>query len=169
MWEDCSILDDDRCWSDRNYVMFGALADVRNYIGIEHLPVRGIPSDVTIETLSRYGYEVADKREYDRQVSKATAEYWVEWLGSENIQFGKRTYCSDPDWHTPNWCTTSEMEDCINRVFRDENGGYQGAYIEWLALLGAMKAMRWEVRSVVQSFGLITDYMRNVNDKSNDG
>lgn len=28
---------------------------------------------------------------------------------------------------------------CINRIFKNEDGGYKGDYTEWLALLGAMK------------------------------
>lgn len=33
------------------------------------------------------------------------------------------------------------MEDCINQVFKDENGNWKstGEPYEWLALLGAMK------------------------------
>ena len=31
------------------------------------------------------------------------------------------------------------MEDCINKIFRNEDGTYKEDYTEWLALLGAMK------------------------------
>ena len=44
-----------------------------------------------------------------------------------------------PTNQAPSWCTTSEMEDCINRIFKNEDGGYKGDYTEWLALLSAMK------------------------------
>lgn len=64
-WQDCHILDYDRCWGDRIYGMFAALADVRNYNDIEHLPVRGIPKDATELTLMLYGHRIADKAEYD--------------------------------------------------------------------------------------------------------
>lgn len=138
-WQDCHIFGYDRCWSDRIYGMFAALADVRNYNDIEHLPVRGIPKDATKLTLMRYGYRIANKAEYDGQCSESEAKRWVENGDSVYYEVGGRKYVSDPDWHTPSWCTTSEMEDCINRVFRNEDGELYGDYSEWLALLGAMK------------------------------
>ena len=138
-WQDCHIFGYDRCWGDRIYGMFAALADVRNYNDIEHLPVRGIPKDATELTLMRYGYRIADKAEYDGQCSESEAERWVENGDSVYYEVGGRKYVSDPDWHTPSWCTAAEMEDCINRIFRNEDGELYGDYSEWLALLGAMK------------------------------
>lgn len=138
-WQDCHIFDYDRCWGDRIYGMFAALADVRNYNDIEHLPVRGIPKDATELTLMRYGHRIADKAEYDGQCSTSEAERWVENGDSVYYEVGGRKYVSDPDWHTPSWCTTSEMENCINRIFKNEDGELYGDYSEWLALLGAMK------------------------------
>ena len=134
-WQDCHIFGYDRCWSDRNYDMFAALADVRNHNDVEHLPVRGIPTDATPQTLSKYGYQVVDKAVF----SKAEAEKRVECGYNTYYEVNGIKYCSDPDWHTPSWCTTAEMEDCINRIFKGEEGGYKGNYSEWLALLGAMK------------------------------
>lgn len=138
-WKDCHILGYDRCWGDRIYGMFAALADVRNYNDIEHLPVRGIPQDATERTLMRYGYRIVDKPEYDWQCSASDAKKWVEEGYSDYYEVGGMKYVSDPDAHTPSWCTTAEMEDCINRIFKNEDGGYIGDYSEWLALLGAMK------------------------------
>lgn len=138
-WQDCHIFGYDRCWGDRIYGMFAALADVRNYNDVEHLPVRGIPKDATELTLMRYGYRIADKAEYDGQCSESEAERWVENGDGVYYEVGGRKYVSDPDWHTPSWCTTAEMEECINRVFRNEDGELYGDYSEWLALLGAMK------------------------------
>lgn len=55
------------------------------------------------------------------------------------------------DWHSPNWCTTAEMEHAIETVFK-ENGKYSGDYIAWLGLLGLMKGLetdgRYECRAV---------------------
>lgn len=138
-WQDCHIFGYDRCWGDRIYGMFAALADVRNYNDIEHLPVRGIPKDATELTLMLYGYRIADKAEYDWQCSASEAKRWVENGDSVYYEVGGRKYVSDPDWHTPSWCTTAEMEESINRVFRNEDGELYGDYSEWLALLGAMK------------------------------
>lgn len=138
-WQDCCILGYDRCWSDRIYGMFAALADVRNYNDIEHLPVRGLPSDASNRTLMFYGDQVVNEAKYDCQYSKFDADRWVKSGDSTYYKVNGIMYCSCPDWHTPSWCTTSEMEDCINRIFKDENGRYEGDYAEWLALLGAMK------------------------------
>ena len=87
----------------------------------------------------RYGHRIADKAEYDGQCSASEAERWVENGDSVYYEVGGRKYVSDPDWHTPSWCTTAEMEECINRVFRNEDGEFYGDCSEWLALLGAMK------------------------------
>ena len=138
-WRNCNIFRYDTCWCWRTYGMFAALADVRNYGNIEHLPVRGLPSDAVASTLMLYGLAVADEAEYDWQCSTAQAKEWVLRGYSHYYEVNGIKYCSNPDWHTPSWCTTSEMEDCINRIFKKEDGGYQGNYAEWLALLGAMK------------------------------
>lgn len=138
-WRDCRIFGYDRCWGDRIYGMFAALAGVRNYNDIEHLPVRGMPKDAADGTLKSYGCQVAAVVKYpDWQYSEEDAERFVEEGDSEYYDVNGLKYVSDPDWHTPSWCTTSEMEDCINRIFKDENG-HIGDYSEWLALLGAMK------------------------------
>lgn len=60
---------------------------------------------------------------------------------------------TDPDAHSPNWCTTQEMEDAIKEIFwNEEMQQYVGDYIEWLALLGAMKGIEqngaYECRAV---------------------
>lgn len=60
---------------------------------------------------------------------------------------------TDPDDHSPNWCTTQEMEDAIKEIFwKEEIQQYVGDYIEWLALLGAMKGIEqngaYECRAV---------------------
>ena len=56
------------------------------------------------------------------------------------------------DYHSPNWCSVSEMEECVEKVFKKENGEWSGDYIEWMALLGAMKGYEasgeYEVRAV---------------------
>lgn len=139
-WQDCHIFGYERCWNDRIYGMFAALADVRNYNDIEHLPVRGMPKDAADRTLKFYGYQVAVVVKYpDWQYSEEDAERFVKEGYSEYYDVNGVKYVSCPDWHTPSWCTTAEMEDCINRIFKNEDGGYRGDYSEWLALLGAMK------------------------------
>lgn len=140
-WKNARILGDET-WGDRIYGMFAALADVRNYHKMEHLTLRGIPKDCCNKTLAHYGLRVIDQPDEkcsEGEVSADDAEKWVKLGYSYFYTLNGYKFVSDPDWHTPNWCTTQEMESCINNVFRADNGTYEGDYIEWLALLGAMK------------------------------
>lgn len=141
-WEPCFIFQRRVTWSDRIYGMFALLGNVRNYNDYEHIPLRGLPKDCCDETLSCYGSVVCDKEKteyYDWEYPRKEAEEWVSEGLSYYFKIGDTEYCSCPDWHSPNWCTTQEMEDCINKLFKNEDGTYKGYYIEWLALLGAMK------------------------------
>lgn len=73
-----------------------------------------------------------------------------EWFS--NYEDEKIKFIEDPDYHSPNWCSVSEMEECIEKVFKNENGEWNGDYIEWMGLLGAMKGYEtsgeYEVRAV---------------------
>lgn len=60
-------------------------------------------------------------------------------MGCDYYKINDVEYVSDPDWHSPNWYTTQEMEEYVNKTFKNEDGTYKGDYIEWLALLGATK------------------------------
>lgn len=141
-WKNCGIFNYGETWGDRIYGMFALLADVRNYNDYEHIPLRGLPEDCCNSTLSLYGKMVCDeeKDEYDYfEYPRKRAEEWVKSGYSHYYKLNDIEYCSCPDWHSPNWCTTQEMEDCINKLFKNDDGTYEGDYIEWLALLGAMK------------------------------
>lgn len=139
-WEACHIFGyGNSVWSYRNYSMFSLLADVRNDGDLTHLPLRGLPHDAAKETLKCYGFVVDTKAEYEWEVSEEDAERWVKQGLSHYYEIGGWKYCSDPDAHSENWCTTQEMEDCVNRVFINNDGTFECGYIEWLALLGAMK------------------------------
>lgn len=154
-WKECNIFGYNRTWGDRIYGMFAQLANVRNYNDLEHIPLRGFPNDCSDSTLGKYGYRVATeiKEEYyDWEVSRENAERWVKDGLSYFYKLNNIEYVSGPDWHSANWCTTQEMEDCINKLFKEEDGNYKGDYIEWLAPLGAMKGYEqsgeYEVRAV---------------------
>lgn len=141
-WKGCSNIKSGQCWGDRIYGMFAVLADVRNKWDIEHLPLRGLPDDCSDLTLECYGKRIANKaREqcYDFEYAREDAEKWIRQEASTRYSVYNLEYCSNPDWHSPNWCTTQEMEDCINKIFKNDDGTYEGDYIEWLALLGTMK------------------------------
>jgi hypothetical protein len=146
-------------WSDRVYGMFAALADVRNYYGNDIKPIkpRGIPYDVTWHTLRHYTDKVIPDDEYKEKVEKdmdrgyiseSDAKKYVDDGWSEYIEFADERnryisgkYCSCPDWHSASWCTTQEMEEAYKKVFLNDDGSIKplADYIEWAALLGAMK------------------------------
>lgn len=137
------------CWNDRVYGMFAALNNVRNYWEdkITPLPDRGLPEDVSEDTLKHYCHKVVTDEEYEKNKKrywnsdynyccKSDASKWIEKGYSKQYIINGTEYVSGPDWHSPNWCTTQEMEECYSKVFKDKWGG---EYIEWAALLGAMK------------------------------
>ena len=156
-------------WSDRIYGMFARLAGVRNYGDkVQIVPDRGFPDDACDDTKTAYSYIVVSDEEWEEKksyfessrlyyVKESRANDWVESGYSQemkpfgNIKFKKIT---GPDWHTPNWCTTNEMEKCIKDCFYNKEGKiYPHAdYIEWFALLGAMKGVEqsgeYECRAV---------------------
>lgn len=142
-WKSCYIIDSKKCWGDRIYGMFAQLANVRNYNGLEHIPIRGFPDDASYDTKECYGKRVSESDNHedcnDWEYSARDAEEWVDDGYSKYYKVNNILYCSCPDFHSPNWCTTKEMEDCINKLFKKEDGNYSGDYLEWLALLGAMK------------------------------
>lgn len=123
--------------------MFAVLADVRNKRNLEHLPSRGFPNDACQSTLECYGLEIVDEFKYkwqeDTCILSSQSEEWVSRGLSKYFEVKGIKYVTNPDYHSPNWCTTQEMEDCINKVFKSKNENWEGEPYEWLALLGAMK------------------------------
>lgn len=141
-WIGCNVTGYNETWSDRIYGMFAVLADVRNYNDVEHLPLRGFPSDACDSTKRCYTFQVLDDEEYQDQewaAPRSDAERWIKEGYSQWMEVYKSKHITGPDWHSPNWCTTKEMEECINKVFKNEDGTYKGDYEEWVALLSAMK------------------------------
>ena len=142
-------------WSCRTYPMFAKLADVRNYGDVEHLPVRGFPNDAAYDTKKMYAdYQITETQEeadkiaekamdwggYGYAVSKEEAERYVKNGVCEYVDIDGKIQLSCPDWHSASWCSTKELEDCINKVFfNHEEGKMIGWCEDWLALLGAMK------------------------------
>ena len=158
------------CWGDRVYGMFAKLADVRNYFQqkIEPIPLRGFPEDAADNTKLAYCYIVIPDDEYKKNedyyedsyqyhyINETKANEWVNngW-SKEMTPFGntEQRKITDPDAHSPNWCTTHEMENAIKEIFwNEEIQQYVGDYIEWVAILGAMKGIEqngaYECRAV---------------------
>lgn len=149
-WESCRIVGYDGVWSDRCYGMFAILNNVRNYWDIKPLENRGFPEDACGSTLIEYTFAEWTgngecPEDWGRYVEKETFERWMNDYGCKVYELKNcegnvwKRLVRDPDAHSPNWCTTEEMERCINQIFKNEDGTYENEVEEWLALLGAMK------------------------------
>ena len=134
-------------FSNRTYGMFAALNNVRNHWGLKPLENRGIPNDIGNEVFHEY-YKYVTKEETDNEheCSEEQANKWVNNGGSTIISRYNSKYCSDPDWHSANWCTPKELEDCYNQVF--EKKEYD--YLQWVALINYMETFEeeYDVRAV---------------------
>lgn len=134
-------------WSDRIYGMFAVLAGVRAYGNTKQIvPNRGFPEDAAFNTYWEYTYKIWDREEpipewaeNDNYITQEEADRYVKKYDSKIITCLDTNFVTCPDYHSANWCTTQEMEECVNAIFKKEDGTYTGDYIEWLGLLGAMK------------------------------
>ena len=128
-------------WSDRVYGMFALLNNVRNYWEdkLKPLPDRGLPEDACDVTLRTYCYKVIPDEQYSEKKDyydnsydpyycrKSDADKWVEKGYSKRYIINDQEWVSGPDWHSPNWCSLQELENCYKQVFKDS---WEGEYIE---------------------------------------
>lgn len=146
-WRRCQIIGYGGEWSDRIYGMFALLANVRNYSDYEPIEQRGFPTDADYRTKLLYSVRVIPNEEYEkytfyedgRYCRKSQADKWIRQGCSEPIEIVTgQSYVTHPDWHSPNWCTAQEMEQCVTQLFfRD--GEWIGDYFEWKILSDVMK------------------------------
>ncbi|MDR2146406.1 MAG: hypothetical protein LBE91_08115 [Tannerella sp.] len=135
-------------FSDRIYGMFARLANVRNYNGVKHLPQRGIPENISPSTFRGIYKLIVPDSEYNNESDMEyyypakSANRWLKEGSSHVVELYGKEYCSNPDWHSYNWCTPDEMAWCVEDTFWDrETGKLYGDYIEWTALTAYMKAL----------------------------
>ena len=122
-------------FSDRCYDMFAKLADVRNELKIEHLPIRGLPNDLADRAFDAAYISLGECP--DNADSVLVERYgWAHFV--------------DPDIHSPNWCTPKEMTKAVEDVFKFDKDTAQ--YVDWLALAHYMTAIEstgnYECRAV---------------------
>lgn len=147
-WQNCYIFSHDNTWGDRIYGMFALLGDVRNYWDLKPIEQRGFPDDACNTTLDLYTYKEwkgsGEIPDYGHYADKETIDRWLKDgykyidLKDKKGEVSERRVI-DPDAHSPNWCTTEEMEYCIDQIFKNKDGHYENEAEEWLALLGTMK------------------------------
>ena len=139
-------------WSDRIYGMFAILADVRNYGDKAHIELRGFPDDATQIVKNKYYLIIVPDEVYKRVDYRCCSESNATRWGGERFTISGREYTKHPDYHSANWCTTEEMREAIESLFKKEDGTYKGDYIEWLGLIGTMEGIEssgeYECRAV---------------------
>lgn len=122
----------------RNYEMFGVLAGVRG--GEALYPPRGIPSNLSY--LAKIQYAMFVSNEQDREcstISKDRADKYVEQKYS--VRMGDN-WISNPDYHTPSWLNTEELESCINEYKkRLKADRFAHDRTQYEAILAAMKIL----------------------------
>lgn len=131
-------------FTDIVYGMFAALNNVRNHWDIKPLENRGIPDDLCDDVFDAYYKKIV------HEVIDEEHEYAEEDVDEDDIiveRYGNR-YCNI-GWHSANWCTTKEMQECYDQVFKNKA---EEDYLEWLGLLNYMKAIdsneEYDVRAV---------------------
>lgn len=113
----------------QNYAMFGALAGVREEY-LQVVPLRGLPDDMCKYTEDYLYHPVIYKTEdwsyYSPTditcVTHADALKYVKEFGC-HWRDKDQKYVSDPDFHSHNWCTTQEMNECVETVVKKSDWG----------------------------------------------
>jgi hypothetical protein len=85
---------------DRDYFLFSLMAGVRNYYGAmpNLFPPRGIPQDVSLETLAEYSVP------YNQRYEQNESQHW---------ELGPYRRMTHPDWHSASWLTRSEVAEVV--------------------------------------------------------
>lgn len=133
-------------WGDRCYGMFAKLAGVRNYWedDINPMELRGFPEDASSNTYDNYCFTVIDDDKWcdymedGFYIKRSEADEYVEKYGEKILNKYNKDYLACCDYHSASWCTTQEMEDAINEIFKNKQD-LSTCYSHWAALLGVMK------------------------------
>lgn len=146
IWRECRVFTKWGFWSHRTMKMFTHLSNILDDLNDgQYIPLKGIPADCSSSTMRDYCYKITDLplSGDDRDIGKISrdeANELIKEYGNDiRIDIDAEEYIINPENIYANWCTTQEMEECINKSFKDDNGEYTGDYIEWLGLLGTMK------------------------------
>lgn len=152
-WFKAGICLDDM-WQERIPGIFWRLMGEPDGNG-DCVPMRGFPSDASLDTLYDYGYRVADVVKNDPYlVSYFKAKKWIKEFGCSYFKHVSEPYerfINNPDWHHPGWVNADEIERCIVEVFGELDKCKSVAF-EWWVLLNVMRLYEsnpnYEVRYV---------------------
>jgi hypothetical protein len=84
-------------------------------MGQEPFEPKGIPKPLSWRVESEYTLYVVDEDPDDESCSRESAEQWVERKISEWWDEDKGSV-THPDWHTPSWLSTTEVEQLLERM-----------------------------------------------------
>ena len=136
---------------ERDYILFGALAGVRQE-GIEHIPPRGIPSDISATSKSEIGYWVSDKEQLHggQMGGPIGPEAAKDFLDSGSIRIDEE-WITGPDYHSFSWLAADELEHAL-RICKAQqpHPWYNGPAENIYGVLGMMRAI--EERGVQTRF-----------------
>lgn len=109
-------------WEPRNYVLFGNMAEGVRFFTEKAFPTRGIPEDVSWETLLNFYLRIDDELEgsnwEERTVSRETAVEYAREEGDIRTRAGA-DYVFHPDYHSASWLTTAEFKQAIENAEAD--------------------------------------------------
>ena len=100
----------------RNYALFEALAGVRGELANAVIPPRGLPKNLAYITQFENVLYISDEKAgREHWCSSADAARWVA-KGVSHYANEEKTSVSNPDWHTPSWLTSDEVQLVAERL-----------------------------------------------------
>ncbi len=133
----------------RDYSMFSAMANVRNY-GDEITPIeaKGFPQDASFSTVNANSFFVTENADDDSEyVSRESAERWVTQGISDWVN-DRKNRVTDPDAHTHSYLNAEEFALCIERVSKVVKYTIDPHYIIALEMLKKFNELGHESRIV---------------------
>lgn len=122
----------------RNYDLFGLLANVRSYgSDVAMFSPRGFPENPGFMSRHDYFLWVGDQDAHNQVNKKNVKSYLQTFPNLLTIKRdGQIVAIANPAWHSASWLTFEELEQVTDRADKDN------VWLEWLALLAAMRELR---------------------------
>lgn len=126
--------------SDRDYRMFGCLADVMSNGYCVYAP-KGIPDNLGWEAKNDYCLFIVDDNptDYEGYTTKENAIEWVQH-GYSHYWDKEHKWITHPDWHTPSWLTADEYEVVLNKRKELSTDGWELDEM-WDGILAVLKVL----------------------------
>jgi hypothetical protein len=127
----------------RDYHLFTAMADVRNYDRTALFQPRGLPEGISYHArCDNQLYIVESETDGEGTTTRERAERWVQ-QGISKYTDERKNFVTHPDWHSHSWLTPDEFETCINSI-EDVDSPYKAV----LAVMRSFEAQGERARIV---------------------